>query len=72
MKAILSRFKVYRWWKGGMWAFYEGQWLRADFMGFHQMEAVDSQGRPTIAWFHHSFNGVEKRENYTGCKISWL
>lgn len=50
-----SKFKLYRWWKGGRWAKLDGLWLQAGERGY-----LKYPGRGV----HFTFLGVTAREDY--------
>lgn len=50
------KFKVYRWWVGGKWAFMDGLWWRAGANDFVIENGVG---------FHFTYTGIKKREDYT-------
>jgi hypothetical protein len=52
---IKNDFKLYRWWYGGNWAFFDGQWHSVDCKGF-----LIYPGHGV----HFTYNGIIKREKY--------
>lgn len=49
----MSRFKLYRWWKGGKWFCYHGEWGQPD---------KDGWCHPDGAGFHWTLNGLRREE----------
>lgn len=60
---FLTQFKLYRWWKGGIWVLYKQKWYQA----WHRPGAyldgfVDCDDGGGM--FHYTYSGVEVREEY--------
>ena len=57
-----SNWKLYRWWKGGKWAYMHGQWWHTGKDGY----IIDKGPDGRYYGFHFQYTGIEKREVYRG------
>lgn len=59
----MKNFKLYRWWKGGVWVMMDdGEWIHGEWNPYlGDNEYFD----PGYAVFHRTYLGILKIEDYT-------